>query len=138
MKDFKDFVLNNTLEDVANYCAAKALELGCDESDIGEKATDVVGRFYCPDDALAKRFGFLTEENLNDDCAEIARDAFVEAGEKFITTSTVVDELHKWYCVSRFNEGFYAGQIIFVDINALAARFRAFDNIDDGLVEVPY
>lgn len=137
MKDFKDFVLNNTLEDVANYCAAKAIELGCDESDIGMKAIEVARTFYCPDDVLASRFGFLTEKNLNEDCEEIAKDAHAEVGE-LITAGKVIDALHQWHCESRFNEGFYGGQIVFVDMNALAVRFRAIDEIDDGLVEVPY
>lgn len=33
MKGFKEFALNNTLEDVAAYCAAKAVELACAEDD---------------------------------------------------------------------------------------------------------
>lgn len=131
MQEFKNFVLNNTLEDVANYCAAKAVELGCDESEIGDKALDAVGTFYCPDDALAARFGFMTEAGLSADCQEIALGSGVRAGD-------VVDALHQLHSVSRFNEGFYGGQIVFVDLKALAARFSAVADIDDGLVEVPY
>jgi hypothetical protein len=116
MKDFKKVVLESTLEDVATYCANQAIELGCSESEIGAKAIDAIGTFYCPDDATAARFGFLTETELNGDCAEIAADSGVKTGD-------VIDELHKSYSESRFGEGFYGNQIIFVDLNALAESF---------------
>lgn len=116
MKDFKNFVLENTLEAVAAYCANKAIELGCSESEVGAKAIDAVGTFYCPDEQLAARFGFLTEDNLNADCSEIAADSEVKTGD-------VIDELHKSYSESRFGDGFYGNQIIFVDLKALTERF---------------
>jgi hypothetical protein len=35
----------------------------------------------------------------------------------------VIDALHHEFSQSRFNEGFYGGQITFVDRRALAERF---------------
>ena len=116
MEGFKQFVLNSTLESVAAYCSTKAVELACAEKDIGMKAIDVAGTFYCPDDDLAAQFGFLTESALTDDCAEMA----VASG---VRTSDVIDALHHEFSQSRFNEGFYGGQITFVDRRALAERF---------------
>lgn len=118
MENFKEFVLENTLEAVAAYCEKLAKELGCAESEIGMKAIDAVGTFYCPDEALAARFNFLNEDSLSADCAEIA----VAAGRK---TGEVIDVLHQEFSQSRFNDGFYGGQIIFVDSDALANRFAS-------------